>query len=206
MRHITRFICLVPLMLTLSACGTLFSSSEDTIHFESDPVGAKVYLNGQLKGTTPLDVTLERDAFALTTVKMKKEGYKTNEFELQKVINRASFFNLTSIFSWGTDFATGHVMRYSPDSYFIELEREGKQSSENDQRDLKRFVLINYDELLLEISQGQGEHVDGLSRLLGVAASQQPHFVAQLQKELPGLTGLRSPLLSLPIMERAAAL
>lgn len=194
----------------LAGCGTLFSDGEDVIHFESDPVGAQLYINGQLKGNTPLDVTLERDVFEMITVKLKKPGYQTHEFELQKALNRTSFFNLTSIFSWGTDIATGHAMRYSPNSYLIELKYNGKKTSSISppnlhRTELNRFVLSNYDELLDDIAKGEGEYLVALAAMVGVGESHLSVFSATLKVELPALSNTPSPLLSIPLIEKAAA-
>jgi hypothetical protein len=46
------------LVLLLTSCGTLFSGSTDKLSFSSDPSGAKVLINGQLMGKTPVELSL----------------------------------------------------------------------------------------------------------------------------------------------------
>ena len=60
--------------LILSSCATIFKGSTDDVNFSSDPSGAKVYVNGMLLGTTP--VQLELKSKISYTIEFKKEGYQ----------------------------------------------------------------------------------------------------------------------------------
>lgn len=62
-------------MMTITGCATLFKGSTDGVSFSSDPTGAKVYVNGNLLGTTP--VQLELKSKNSYTIEFKKEGYET---------------------------------------------------------------------------------------------------------------------------------
>jgi hypothetical protein len=46
----------------------------DKVDFSSDPTGAKVYVNGQLMGTTPFETKLESKH--TYTIEFRKEGYE----------------------------------------------------------------------------------------------------------------------------------
>ncbi|HQF41382.1 MAG TPA: PEGA domain-containing protein [Ignavibacteriaceae bacterium] len=61
--------------LVFSSCATIFKGSTDDVSFSSDPSGAKVYVNGTLLGTTP--VQLELKSKNSYTIEFKKEGYET---------------------------------------------------------------------------------------------------------------------------------
>ena len=61
--------------LVFSSCATIFKGSTDDVSFSSDPSGAKVYVNGTLLGTTP--VQLELKSINSYTIEFKKEGYET---------------------------------------------------------------------------------------------------------------------------------
>lgn len=61
--------------LIFSSCATIFKGSTDDVSFSSDPSGAKVYVNGSLLGTTP--VQLELKSKNSYTIEFKKEGYET---------------------------------------------------------------------------------------------------------------------------------
>lgn len=71
-----RFISfLIILSFTFTSCATLFKGSTDDVSFSSDPTGAKVYVNGNLLGTTP--VQLELKSKNTYTIEFRKEGYDT---------------------------------------------------------------------------------------------------------------------------------
>ena len=58
-----------------SSCATLFKGSTDGVNFSSDPHGAKVYVNGDLLGTTPFDLELKSNK--TYTLEFKKEDRKS---------------------------------------------------------------------------------------------------------------------------------
>jgi hypothetical protein len=70
MKNLHRFaaglIC-IPVAWTLIGCGTLFSNKHPEVGMGSDPEGAKVYVNGDLVGTTPVKIQLQNEAFSNLT-------------------------------------------------------------------------------------------------------------------------------------------
>ncbi|MHB8336939.1 MAG: PEGA domain-containing protein [Ignavibacteriaceae bacterium] len=42
--------------LMFNSCATLFKGSTDDVNFSSDPAGTKVYVNGNLLGSTPVQL------------------------------------------------------------------------------------------------------------------------------------------------------
>lgn len=69
------FSFLIVAALILISCATIFKGSTDDVSFSSEPSGAKVYVNGNLLGTTP--VQLELKSKSSYTIEFKKEGYET---------------------------------------------------------------------------------------------------------------------------------
>lgn len=61
--------------LVFSSCATIFKGSTDTVNFTSEPSQAKVYVNGMLLGTTPVELELASDK--TYTLEFKKEGFET---------------------------------------------------------------------------------------------------------------------------------
>ncbi len=55
----------------------LFASCASTTTIQSNPSGAKVYLNGEAVGTTPYTHTDTKIVGSVTDVKLEKEGYET---------------------------------------------------------------------------------------------------------------------------------
>lgn len=67
----------------LTACATLVNGINEDVHIASTPAGAKVYVDGDLKGETPITVPMGRKDFH--DVRIEKDGYE----EFQETIGRA---------------------------------------------------------------------------------------------------------------------
>lgn len=61
----------------LLAGAILFTSCSSTTFIQSNPGGAKLYLNGEPVGTTPYTHRDTKIVGSTTTVKLEKEGYET---------------------------------------------------------------------------------------------------------------------------------
>lgn len=59
-RLTTKFLVCAAVCLLLPACAALFSGSSEMVDFTSDPSGAKVYVNGVLKGRAPVRLKLQK--------------------------------------------------------------------------------------------------------------------------------------------------
>lgn len=71
---------LVLLVFLFISCATIFKGSQEYVDFQSDPSGAKVYINGNYKGTTPVELHLESNKYY--HIEFKKEGYATKTYTL----------------------------------------------------------------------------------------------------------------------------
>ncbi|MGA2784857.1 MAG: PEGA domain-containing protein [Candidatus Bathyarchaeia archaeon] len=73
--NVGRYFCLVAILIfAFNGCATIFHGMSDKIDFSSDPTGAKVYVNGQLMGTAPLELKLESKHSY--NIEFRKEGYE----------------------------------------------------------------------------------------------------------------------------------
>jgi len=63
----------IVLSVLLSGCATVFKGSTQKVNFSSDPASAKVYVNGQYMGTTPMELRLESKH--QYTIEFRKDGY-----------------------------------------------------------------------------------------------------------------------------------
>lgn len=70
---VVKLFAISVILITLSACATIFDSSTDTVTFNSTPTGAQVYINGEYRGETPLVLNLRQRNY---TVEVKKDGYQ----------------------------------------------------------------------------------------------------------------------------------
>jgi len=69
------FVLILVVSFIFTSCATLFKGSMDEVAFSSDPSGAKVYVNGNLMGTTPFNLELKSNK--TYTIEFKKDGYET---------------------------------------------------------------------------------------------------------------------------------
>ena len=67
--------------IVTAGCGTLFNSKIKTISMSSNPTQAEVWIDGTMRGTTPL--SLELDNQRSHTVVFKKEGHADVACELR---------------------------------------------------------------------------------------------------------------------------
>lgn len=151
-------------LFLLSSCATLFSDSNDTIEFTSEPSGAQVFINGKLVGKTPLKEDVRRSTFDTAKVVIRHPNFKPHSFTLNKTLTTAAIFNLSSVLSWATDATTGKAFKYSPNSYFIDLSNPATGSViENS---AFRFVMVNHSKIINELSTEPGEYWTNLKDLL----------------------------------------
>jgi len=78
------FTLFLALVFALSSCATLFKGSTDAVNFSSDPVGAKVYVNGLLLGKTPFELELKSNK--TYNLEFKKDGYETRTVRLNNSV------------------------------------------------------------------------------------------------------------------------
>ncbi|HKJ44545.1 MAG TPA: PEGA domain-containing protein [Balneolales bacterium] len=80
-RKISVYLCLIAgIALTFNGCATLFKGTSDNVNLSSEPAGAKVYVNGNLMGTTPVKLKLKSsDTYQ---IEFKKNGYTTKTYNL----------------------------------------------------------------------------------------------------------------------------
>lgn len=154
----------------LAACGTVFKGPVQTINFNSNVKNVKIYANGALVcSSVPCNVDIEREASSLT-IMAKADGYEDNITQIKTKINPASWGNVSSVYSWTTDFATGSVWQYSRDGIYINMAPENVKKTDlknfSKQSQIRHFALINYSELKLEaVTKECGEYLLALTSL-----------------------------------------
>jgi len=111
----------------MTSCATIFTGTKDTIRFESNPQGAKVYIDGLEVCKTPC-TTLVKRSLTNKLAEIKLDGYETRVITLDRKFNVVSIINFGSLIGWGIDAATGSLMKYDRKGYEIELEKVNKTS------------------------------------------------------------------------------
>jgi hypothetical protein len=101
---------------------TLFSGSTQAISIESIPSGATVYVDGQLRGTTPTSVMMDK-TLSSHSIRVQKEGYSIENVVMGKSMDPVAILNIFWDLST-TDFLTGNLVEYSPNNYMIQLKKK----------------------------------------------------------------------------------
>jgi len=60
-----------------NSCATIFKGSHENVDFSSDPSGAKIYINGEYLGKTPLKLPLLSEM--TYKIEFRKSGYETKQ-------------------------------------------------------------------------------------------------------------------------------
>ncbi len=74
------FFSLTTIIWLYSGCATVFKGSTERVYFSSSPTEAKVYINGQFMGTTPLRLKLESKN--IYNIEFRKEGFETKFYTI----------------------------------------------------------------------------------------------------------------------------
>ncbi len=110
-------------VIFFSGCASIMHGTRQPVTFSSQPSEAQVYLDGELKGVTPLTLDLKRGQYESMTI--SKEGYKPQNREIGDSIDPIFWGNIVigGVVGSSTDAGTGAMYQYDPNSYFIQLEK-----------------------------------------------------------------------------------
>lgn len=162
-------LVLIPVIMLLNACGTVFSGTSQTVSFDSNVQGVEVYDNSAIICETPCAVKIRRRQDGKTLVAMKK-GYKTQQIPLDTTVNILFLGNIFSLAGATTDAATGGMWQYSPGQFYIYMSKseETLQKEELKKREISSFILKNYASLRSEAQNQEGEYLHSLYLLTDV--------------------------------------
>ena len=172
-------------ILALTACGTIFSGSSQTITFDSNvKEGIQIYADGALVcNKTPCVVNLDRHSGAMTII-AKADGYEDAVMQNKTKINTVAWGNLLSCYSWTTDFATSSMWKYSQDGVYINMIPKNTKKAELDtftkEAKIKHFALFNY----AEIKSENPEYINALSELTKKDESELTRIIAKSTSEV----------------------
>jgi len=110
---------LITLLLLLSSCATILTGSKKSVLFESNPNGAKVFINGFERGETPVQLYVEAD----DRVDFRLDNYKERVVFMDSDFNLVAIINGFSIIGWGIDALTGSLKRVNTKYVKVDLEK-----------------------------------------------------------------------------------
>lgn len=83
-RAIAAVLALCMLTAAVGGCASILKGTSQEVFIVSEPSRAEVYIDGQLRGTTPLELKLETDETYVIEYRM--DGYTTETFNISNSI------------------------------------------------------------------------------------------------------------------------
>jgi len=110
-------------ILSLNGCATLIKGGYADVDVTSDPKSAKVYVNGELVGETPITVDLSSEQTHV--IEFRKEGFETRTYILGKHVG-AGWLVLDLLFwpSLIVDAITGDWYTFDEYEVSVQLEKQ----------------------------------------------------------------------------------
>ncbi len=133
-------IIAMAIMLTTS-CASIFTGSKRKVMFETDPPGAKIYVNGFEKGQTPIQLKVKAE----DRIDFKLDNYKEKVVVMDSKFNLVSILNGFSIIGWGVDALTGSLKRVDTKYVKVTLENSKKTAFMNYMKN-GNITKVNVDE------------------------------------------------------------
>ena len=109
------------IMLTTS-CASILTGSKRTVLFETEPSGAKVFVNGFEKGKTPVQLKVRAD----DRIDFRLDDYKERVVVMDGKFNLVAILNGFGILGWGIDALTGSLKRVDTKYIKVTLEKSDK--------------------------------------------------------------------------------
>jgi hypothetical protein len=122
MKKVTMSLILASTLL-VSSCASIFTGSKRSVLFESNPSGAKVFVNGFEKGITPSQIKVKAD----DRIDFRLDDYKERVVVMDSNFNLVAILNGFSIIGWGIDALTGSLKRV--DTKYVKVDLEAENAS-----------------------------------------------------------------------------
>lgn len=120
-------ITLAGVLLVTTSCASIFTGSKRQVLFESDPSGAKVYVNGFEEGTTPVQLKVRAE----DRIDFRLDEYRERVVVMDHKFNLVSILNGFSIIGWGVDALTGSLKRVDRKYVKVSLEEADRVAVNN---------------------------------------------------------------------------
>lgn len=120
-------LTLLASMTLTTGCATMFGSGNKTLQINSDPSGARVIINGNQIGLTPLQYTvpnskMNRPGF----ISIQKDGYETAGQEINSEFQMVAIFNAVNVVCWAVDFFTGNLFSIERNNLTVILQPKNR--------------------------------------------------------------------------------
>ena len=125
----------------MTSCASILTGSKRRVLFESNPTGAKVFVNGFEKGVTPVQIKVRAD----DRVDFRLEDYKERVVVMDSKFNLVSILNGISIIGWGVDALTGSLSRVDTKYVKVDLEESKEAITASQYLEKGKIEKVNID-------------------------------------------------------------
>ena len=125
---------LIIALITLIGCATIVAPGPDRIPVNTNPPGAKIFLDGRLVGTSPMQLAVDRKDEA--QVRVELDGYEPVTIDRDKELNAWFIGNLLigGLIGVTIDLITSNQGKYAETPIYLVLSPKGRSvSSAEDQ-------------------------------------------------------------------------
>ena len=120
-KNLSIILMALTLILTTS-CASILTGSKRKVLFETEPSGAKVFVNGFEKGKTPVELKVRAD----DRIDFRLDDYKERVVVMDSKFNLVAILNGIGILGWGIDALTGSLKRVDTKYVKVTLEKSEK--------------------------------------------------------------------------------
>lgn len=145
-----KIVLLFVSIILFTSCASILTGSKRTVLFESNPTGAKVFVNGFEKGVTPTSIKVKAD----DRIDFRLEDFQEKVVVMDSKFNLVAIINGFSLIGWGVDALTGSLKRVDTKYVKVELAKETKSKSVAIQEYLEKGTIskvnINTNDKIIE--------------------------------------------------------
>jgi hypothetical protein len=141
MKRKLSIIAMAIIIMLTTSCASIITGSKRKVMFETDPPGAKVFVNGFEKGQTPIQLKVKAE----DRIDFKLDNYKEQVVVMGSKFNLVSIINGFSIIGWGVDALTGSLKRVDTNYVKVTLEYSKKTAFINYMKN-GNITKVNVDE------------------------------------------------------------
>ncbi len=123
-----KLLLLLITSMFITSCASILTGSKRKVLFETEPPGAKVFVNGFEKGKTPVQLKVTAE----DRIDFRLDDYTERVVVMDSKFNAVSILNGLSLLGWGIDAITGSLKRVDTKYVKVTLEKS------------KKTALINY--------------------------------------------------------------
>ena len=133
MRAIISILSLVLITLFTQSCGTIIHGTTQEVGISSQPTNAKVSINGEDRGSTPMVADLKRKNTHM--VRIQLDGYETYETTLTRSTSGWVWGNIVfgGIIGLVVDASAGGMYKLSPEQLNAELRSQNADIAQSDE-------------------------------------------------------------------------